>query len=242
MDDSPEILEIDEIRTLEALESRTSGQRFLRFNPELTMFRKGFGLCVQLIDRLGDEPPRDNADRAQRDLACDTLDSLWIAEHALLHGYENHALVLLRRAYETTSLLWYFINYPARVANWEKGEITPSDIRKELDSATVPESGGELGAMDEGYRLFAHVNRETVFHRLLGEDNRLTLGCQGNVGDETVGAILGELLRQALWFIDVFNSAFAPIAQEMGREYMENVLDYRGQAQHLAGKLPALFP
>jgi len=39
-------IEIDEIRTIDALESRTYSERFLRFNPEFTLFRKGVSLGV----------------------------------------------------------------------------------------------------------------------------------------------------------------------------------------------------
>jgi hypothetical protein len=95
-------LEIDEIRTIDALESRMYAERFLRFNPEFMLFRHAVSLSVNLIHFLGDAPPKDKYDRAQRDLASDTIDSLWLAEHALLRRYENHSLSLLRRAYETT--------------------------------------------------------------------------------------------------------------------------------------------
>lgn len=108
-------VEVDVLRTIHALEARTFSERFLRFSPHFTLFRKGISLCADLIHRRGDVPPRDLYDRVQRDLACDTLDSLWLAEHALLHGYENQTLTLLRRSYETTSLMAYFFNFPEKV-------------------------------------------------------------------------------------------------------------------------------
>src|ERR1700693_1660417 len=172
---SPQKVEVDEIRTIEALEARTLGTRFLHFNPHFTLFRKGFALCVQLIDLLGYVAPTDNYDRIQRDLACDTLDSLWLAEHALLRGYENHALTLLRRSYETTSLMAFFFNYPNEVVLWEKGKKIPqAEIRRKLATAPFPEPKENLDETYRVYSLFTHVNRETVYHRLLGEDNHLT--------------------------------------------------------------------
>jgi hypothetical protein len=71
-------VEVDEIRTIEALEARTYSERFLHFIVEFTLFRKGISLCVQHVDFLGELPPKDLYDRTQRDLACDTLDSLWL--------------------------------------------------------------------------------------------------------------------------------------------------------------------
>lgn len=239
---TPQKLEVDEIRTIEALESRTFAKRFLGFNPEFTLFRKGFSLCVELIHHLGDIPPKDELDRTQRDLACDTLDSLWFAEHAVLRGYENQALVLLRRGYETTSLMAYFINYPDKVKEWEKGKmIRQSLIRKALASAPVPEPKEHLDEMYRVYSLFAHVNRDTVYHRLLGEENRLTLGCQGNVSDEVVGQVLRELLRQMMWFVDVVNFVFAKFGVRLSSEYGQRMVAYRGQVQQLARALPPLF-
>jgi hypothetical protein len=240
---APEKVEIDEIRTIEALEARTFGTRFLRFNAEFTLIRKGISLCVELVHYLGDLPPKDAYDRVQRDLACDTIDSLWLAEHSLLRGYENHTLALLRRAYETTSLVAYFFNFPEEAKEWEGGKrIRQSHIRNALGTAPVPESKDSLDQMYRVYSLFTHVNRETVYHRMLGEENRLTLGCQGNANEEIVASVLRELLRQTMWFVDVANFTFAKAGLRPPEDYAQKMLRYRDEVQNLAKKLPALFP
>lgn len=234
--------EVDQIRTIEALERRTFAKRFLRFNPEFTLFRKGFGLSLELIHFLGDLAPRDSYDRAQRDLACDTLDSLWLAEHALLRGYESQVLLLLRRSYETTSLMAYFFNFPNKVQEWERGRrIRQSHVRQALGDAPVPEPKEHLDEMYRVYSLFSHVNRETLYQRLLGEANRFTLGCQGNVGEEKVASVVGELLRQMMWFIDVANYTFLQVGLKPSTEYVGRVLAYRDRVQALAKALPRLF-
>jgi hypothetical protein len=96
----------------------------------------------------------------------------------------------------------YFLNFPTEVQEWESGkEIRNCDIRNALDSAAVRDL----------YRLysdFSHVNRKTVWNRMLGEGNRFTVGAQGNVNDKTVGAYLREMLRIMMWFVDVVNFAF----------------------------------
>jgi hypothetical protein len=234
--------EVDEIRTIEALEARTFGNRFLHFNPQFTLLRKGFALSIQLIDLLGSIAPTDNYDRTQRDLACDTLDSLWLAEHALLRGYENQALSLLRRGYETTSLMAFFVNYPGEVGAWENSKKIPQvEIRKKLETAPFREPKENLDEMYRVYSLFTHVNRETVYHRMLGEGNRLTLGSQGNSGDDIVGSVLRELLRQMMWFVDVTNFTFAKLGLRPEKQYVDEMLAYRDEVQGLAKKLPALF-
>jgi hypothetical protein len=151
-------------------------------------------------------------------------------------------LVLLRRAYEATSLMAYFLNFPDKVAEWQSGkQIENSAIREALATAPVPEPREELKAIYKVYSLFAHVNRDTIYERLLGEKNRLTLGCQGNVDEKTVGANLRELLAQTMWFVDVFNFAFKEVGAKLGDNYMRPALAYRAEVQSLAADLPALF-
>ena len=71
-------VEIVEIRTIDALVTRMYSERFLRFIAEFILFRHGVSLGLQLVHFLGDVPPNDSNDRAQRDLACDSPDSLWL--------------------------------------------------------------------------------------------------------------------------------------------------------------------
>jgi len=83
---------------------------------------------------------------------CNTLDYLLLAEHGLLRGYENPALSLLRRAYETVSLMAYF-NFPEKVRVWEEGRaIRQPGIRVALKSAPYPEPKETL---DEMYRVYS---------------------------------------------------------------------------------------
>jgi hypothetical protein len=238
----PEKIDVDVVRTIEGLESRTFAARLLQFSPDFVVFRKGFSLCLELVHMLGDVVPKDNYDRTQRDLACDTLDSLWCAERALLCGYENQALVLLRRAYETTSLMAYFVNFPSKADEWKDGKMMrQSVIRRELGTGPVPESSEALHEMYRVYSLFSHVKRKTLYQRLLGEGNRLTLGSQGNVSDESVAAVVCELLRQTMWFVEVANFVFAKLGLRPPNEYVERMLGYRAEVQAITKRLPKLL-
>jgi hypothetical protein len=240
-DREPGKVAIEPMQALGAMECRTSGQRYLLFEPEFVALREGCDICLHLLFELGDVRPADDRERVQRDLACDTLDSLRMAESALLRGYENQALVLLRRAYETISLMSYFLNFPNKVPEWESGkEIRNCDIRNALDAATVPEPKDHLRDLYRLYSDFSHVNRKTVWNRMLGEGNRFTVGAQGNVGDETVGACLREMLRIMMWFVDVMNFVFAPVAKTLGREYINSALAYRGKIQSMGDHLAQL--
>lgn len=243
VDGLPAKIEIDVIRTLEGLEFGTCSARLRQFGPDFVVFRNGISISIELLDLLGDSPPRDDYDRAQRDLACDTLDSLWCAERALLFGYENQALVLLRRAYETTALMAYFLNYPDKIDDWKGGKmIRQSTIRTALGNAPFAESKEGLDEMYRVYSLFSHVNRDTVYHRLLGEGNRLTLGSQGNVSEDTVASVVCELLRQTMWFVDVANFTFAKLGIRPPDQYVKRMLGYRDEVQAVVKRLPKLFP
>jgi hypothetical protein len=237
----PEKIEVDVIRTIEGLEFRTHSARLHQFGPDFVVFRRGIEISIELLDLLGDASPKDDYDRTQRDLACDTLDSLWCAEHTLLSGYENQTFVLLRRAYETTALMAYFFNFPEKIAEWKNGKmIRQSSIRTALGSAPVPEPKEGLDEMYRAYSLFSHVNRQTVYHRLLGEGNRLTLGSQGNVSEDEVATVVCELLRQTMWFVDVASFTFAKLGIRPAN--VERVLGYRDQVQAIVSRLPRLFP
>jgi hypothetical protein len=75
---------------------------------------------------------------------------------------------------------------------------------------------------------------------MLGEGNRFTVGAQGNVSDRTVGAYLREMLRTTMWFVDVMNFAFAPVAKTLGPGYAGSVLAYRSTVQRMADPLAQL--
>ncbi len=232
---------VEPMQTVVAMEHRTFGQRYLRFEPEFVVVREGYDTCLHLLFELGEVAPADDRERVQRDLACETMDSLRTAESALLLGYENQAMVLLRRAYETVSLMTYFINFPNEVQAWDSGkEIRNRDIRDALDTAAMPEPKGHLRDLYRLYSDFTHVNRETVWHRMLGEGNCFTVGAQGNVSDKTVGAYLREMLRITMWFVDVMNFAFASVAKTLGQGYIGSVLAYRDKVQKMADRLTQL--
>jgi hypothetical protein len=161
----------------------------------------------------------------------------------LLRGYENQALGLLRRAYETVSLMAYFFHFPDTLAIWDGGgKIRQSDIRKALESAPYPEPKETLDEMYRVYSLFTHVNRQTVYHRLLGEPNRFTLGCQGNSAEINYASVVRELLRQTSWFVDVFNFIFLKLGLRPPDAYAKEMLAYRSKVLEAAKQLPALFP
>jgi hypothetical protein len=240
--DENQLAEVDLFEWLKAMECRTSGERYLHFSPEFEVFRKGYELCLELIHHIGGTAPTNDRDRVLRDLACDTLDSLRVAQIALLCGYDNQTVVLLRRCYETTSLMAYFIQFHEEAEAWHNGKrIAPSVVREALDKAPLREPKDILAHMYKIYSLFSHPNRTTVSHRLLGEDNRFTIGAQGNVKEETVAGFVRELLHQMVWFADVMAYAFVHVAKGLGDDYRQSSLEYRGEVAKFFERLPSVL-
>lgn len=82
---------------------------------------------------LGNVPPQDIQDKVVRDLMADIFDSLYESRRLLLESKLNLAYPLLRRSYESLSLLSLICNDASYAKKWESGkEISNSEVRKEL--------------------------------------------------------------------------------------------------------------
>src|SRR5262249_10090397 len=126
---------------------------------------------------LGHSRSGDCPDRSLRDLMTDAFESLFLARTTITGGYWTAPFVLLRRAFETICLIEYLALCPEKAEQWDAGrEIKNAEIRKFLDKHPMGEREEGLKA---GYRLFssgAHVNRDFVPIRRLGDGNQFTLG------------------------------------------------------------------
>jgi hypothetical protein len=220
--------DINPTKAVEMMEGATRSDRWHQFLPAFETFQVGMRLCLEMVHHLGDVRPKDDYERRMRDLACDALDTLWTSEWALLSGYDCQSIVLLRRAFEVISLMVFFINFPQELLAWDKGKaIRPSLVRRRLKSAPISESEDILQRAYAEYCLYAHVNSETVLHRMLGDLNRFTLGCQGNLPELAVGLHLRELLAHMPWLVYTMNLFFKEEGERMGQEYIDKVLRYR---------------
>lgn len=236
-----DLVSVDVFHWLEAMERRTSGQRYLQYSAEFDLFTKGMTICLQLLHHVGDSRAADDCERVLRDLSCDVLDSLRCAEVALLYGCDNQSMVLIRRAYETTALMAYFLNFPEEAVAWEKGkEIKQSLIREKLDTAKIHESKDNLQRIYKVYSIFSHINRATIYNRLLGDGNRFTVGAQGNVSAKAFESILRELLASIMWFVDVMLYSFRAVAAKIGKPYTDMALGYRDEIQKAVKRFPSL--
>ena len=149
---------------------------------------------------LGDNPPKDNADRCVRDLFADSFDSLHASRRVIFEGYASIAFPLLRRAFECNSLIEYFIFLPDKANGWDNGEqIHNAEIRKYLDDRYSDQHGATLKRLYAFFSEAAHPNRAHIPYRHLGEPNQFVLGPVGVPNLFVVAA--GYLIRLLeLWY------------------------------------------
>ena len=146
--------------------------------PEVQKFiTKNEMLISRIALILGNIPPTDVADESIRDLLGDTFDSLFTAKEIIYKGYLGTPFVLLRRAWETVSLMTLFMLHPVKSQDWRKGkEIKQSDIRKAHEKHP---SGGDVKWQKEMHTYFAkyaHPNSSIIPYRGLGAGSEYTMG------------------------------------------------------------------
>src|SRR5262245_32166354 len=88
---------------------------------------------ARLTFLLGHIKPRDTQDIVIRDLTADVFDSLYEARAFILSGKITVAFAVVRRAYESLSLLALCTFDPSWAARWAQGkEISNRQVRQQL--------------------------------------------------------------------------------------------------------------
>ncbi len=146
--------------------------------PEVQDFIKKNEILVSRIALiLGTMKPENLADESIRDLLGDTFDSLFSAKELIYKGYLGTPFTLLRRAWETISLMTYFILHPEKAKDWRDGkEIPQREIRKAHEKHP---QGGDANHQKEAHAYFAkcaHPNSMLIPYRLLGSGSEYTMG------------------------------------------------------------------
>ncbi|GEM_PF-1404919 len=134
-------------------------------------------LLCRLVAVLGVVPPKGVQDHVVRDLMADAFDFLHESRSVLLKGKVDVAYPLIRRAYESISLMVLCQLDEKYAAKWQSGkQIQNSVVRKELSKHPMGESEKELKELYKFFSMASHPNRELVSHRYLGDGNQSILG------------------------------------------------------------------
>ena len=150
------------------------------FKPYMNVTDDYGRIICRVINLLGNIPPKDDEDKAIRDLAADVFDALYESRNLIISGKCVVSYPLARRAYESLSLMVVF-SLDNKIANkWVSGkQINNHTVRQLLAKHPM----GEKEEMTRDFYKFfssaSHPNRDIVPYRYLGEGNKFILGSIG---------------------------------------------------------------
>lgn len=156
-------------------------------------------LIVQLTCLLGEIKPVNTQDIVIRDLMADVFDCLYNSRAIILRGKCEVAYPILRRAYESLSLLHACIIEPSLADKWENGKkIGNHEIRKILGKHPLGESEEALKTLYNFFCLATHPNRDLIPYRSLGDRNTFVLG---DIGQPDLIMVCDYFIKHLdMWF------------------------------------------
>jgi hypothetical protein len=178
----------------------------IRFR-KLSVFLKPFVTASDRYGRLlcrvtwilGHTPPRNREDSIARDLIADAFDFLYHSRRLILSGAMGIAYPLVRRAFESISLLALFTLDASHAKKWASGkEISHAEVRRALAKHPMGESEESLRQFYRFFSTTTHPNREVIPSRFLGEGNEFVLG---SIGQPDLLLVVDFCLKHLdLWF------------------------------------------
>lgn len=208
------------------------------FQDEIEVLMEYEELICRATVILGSYPPKDITDRSIRDLFADVFDFLYISRRLILEGYVSTVFPLLRRAFESNSLIQYFMLLPNKVIEWDKGkQISNAEIRKYLDSHPM---GQSEKAMKDLYVFFSgatHPNREYIPTRFLGEKNQFVLGAIGVPSLLVVADYIYRLIELWFWLAALISYHYREIFRSADKKYMDDYMKVANKAKKVSEEL-----
>ena len=208
------------------------------FQDEIEILMEYEKLICRVTVILGSHPPKDITDRSIRDLFVDIFDFLYISRRLILEGYGSTAFPLLRRAFESNSLMQYFMLLPNKAITWDKGkQISNAEVRKYLDSHPMGESEK---AMKDFYNFFSgatHPNREYIPTRFLGEKNQFVLGAIGVPNLLVVADYMHRLIELWFWFAALISYHYRGILRSADKTYVKDYMKVANKVKRVSEEL-----
>jgi hypothetical protein len=147
------------------------------FRPYIDVTDNYARLVSRLITLLGCIEPANTQDKVVRDLMADVFDFLYESRDLIANGKLIVTYPLIRRAYESLSLLNLCALDATWADKWQNGkEIQNGDVRKHLSVHPMGEPIEDLKKLYNFFSTTAHPNRKTIEKRRLGEGNKYVLG------------------------------------------------------------------
>jgi hypothetical protein len=187
------------------------------------------GLICGTVEVLGKSPPRNETDRAIRDLLADVFDALYESRRLIIESKLMMAYPLLRRAYESLSLM-VACHFDLDMAKrWSAGaQINNAEVRKVLASHPLGEASAVTRELYSFLSRAAHPNRDLVPFRYLGEGNQFVLGAIGQPSLVMVADYCGKHLAMWFWFAA---SSMGMHHDQIGRAFATRYLEIAARAK-----------
>jgi len=198
-----------------------------------------YGLLISRLTLiLGNIKPKDTQDVVIRDLMADVFDCLYESRALIMGAKINIAFPVVRRAYESLTLLnLCMINKPF-AEKWQKGkEITNGEVRKELDKHPLGESAEDMKKLYEFYCLGSHPNRDLIPRRLLGEGNQFVLGAIGHPSLVMACDLCLKILEMWFWLTAMISVIYHEQISMVDKSYNEAYSLTAKDAQEVGGWL-----
>lgn len=189
-------------------------------------------LVVRIISQLGKVAPKNVQDIVVRDLSADVFDFLYEARLQVLGGKLPIAYPLIRRAFESISLLHLCTLSSEWAEKWHKrAKIENSEVRRELGKLPM---GEPENLTKESYKFFCqatHPNRDLIPERYLGDGNRFVLGLIGRPDLFMVCDYCAKHLDLYLWFVATLSYFYRDVYLENDKDYLEEYMQAHKQAK-----------
>jgi hypothetical protein len=174
------------------------------FVHELAFIDDCLALAAKQVEYLGVRAPQGIEDASVRDIACDAFEFLYEAKRALVRNQSSVLFPLMRRAFESISLVHLFSRKPEFAKKWAAGrEISNTEVRKALENDPMTDSIEEVKAMYKHFSQGTHPNRSHVPFMFLGEGNQFTLGGIHPIDPYSLGTQVRYLMQLCYWYIGV---------------------------------------
>ena len=189
-------------------------------------------LICDLSLLLGKIPPSDVQEKVVRDLMADVFDNLYESRNIILTGQLNVAYPLIRRAYESLSLLVLCALDVQTAKKWQDGkQISNSEVRKGLSKHPCGEIEENLRELYKFFSEASHPNRGLIPKRYLGEGNEFVFGAIGMPDLVMVTDYCLKHLNPWFWFVAVISAILAPKANQDFTTYRSKYLAIAKDAQ-----------
>lgn len=212
----------------------------------LSDFVKVTDLYRKLISRvvvvLGNSKPKSIQDAVVRDLVCDAFDYLDYSKMVTMEGKPDIAYLLLRRAFETISLLAVCVQDRSVAEKWHNGKKFKNvDMRKLQKSMKYAEDADWMKEFYDESSDFQHPNRETIGFRFLGNGNEYTLGSIGKPDLVLVTRVCLHILHFYFWIAPILGVYYVGVLAPTYPQFIHDYDKARFDANKVAKDLNANF-